>query len=267
MRLTILRLADFGIQNQMKAAMLRPWKDAATIMITAPPANETLPVSGPIKSKSLPTFLLTTRSKKSSFLPGGLCFPGGAQCSEDASPEWASYFLSNLGEDINKASFMPSEQMNPIPLYIKSLEERKQTMISKEVSLRISAIRETFEECGILLCKPITHEGFKPGIGRTSKSGVGGVVRVMELDNKAAIKEWQQRVKHDPASFEDLCSTFKCYPDVNGLTEWNNWLTPCINTLPKRFDTIFYTAVLPKQCKLHIDSQEISDAQVSTSFA
>ena len=39
---------------------------------------------------------------------------------------------------------------------------------------------------------------------------------------------------------------FRCVPDVWGLHEWSDWLTPSqmMTSFKKRFDTVFYKAAL-----------------------
>jgi len=37
---------------------------------------------------------------------------------------------------------------------------------------------------------------------------------------------------------------YRCVPDVWGLHEWSNWLTPYVNRYAKRYDTFFYKAAL-----------------------
>ena len=37
---------------------------------------------------------------------------------------------------------------------------------------------------------------------------------------------------------------YRCVPDVWGLHEWSNWLTPYVSRDAKRYDTFFYKAAL-----------------------
>ncbi|TMW42698.1 hypothetical protein DOY81_012222 [Sarcophaga bullata] len=60
--------------------------------------------------------LLFNRHEKASFMPNSAVFPGGVCESADENPVWRKHF-------------------------------------EKELSLRITAIRETFEELGIIFCR------------------------------------------------------------------------------------------------------------------
>ena len=52
----------------------------------------------------------------------------------------------------------------------------------------------------------------------------------------------------------------ECVPDVWSLTEWCNWLTPI--SLPRRFDTLFYTCFLDEEPTVLLDDKEMSQAKV-----
>lgn len=88
---------------------------------------------------------------------------------------------------------------------------------SREISLRITAIRETFEEVGILLCKP-------------KKAEYNSIYsHCLESFDR---KMWQKAVHNDSTKFLELCKELNVIPDLWSLHEWAAWLTPA--TFKKR---------------------------------
>lgn len=87
------------------------------------------------------------RHQKSSFMAGTYVFPGGMTEPADADLKWTSlYALFGFNEQSYQTLF-PNTKTRPDILNAGKDE------LAKEISLRITSIRETFEECGILLCK------------------------------------------------------------------------------------------------------------------
>ena len=89
---------------------------------------------------------------------------------------------------------------------------------SRELSLRITAIRETFEEVGILFCKDSKSLASNDGFGSFKE----------DFDRK----HWQAAVHKDPTQFIMLCKELNVIPDLWSLQEWSTWLTPA--TFKKR---------------------------------
>lgn len=79
------------------------------------------------------------------------------------------------------------------------------------------------------------------------------------------LESWQHRVKQNPAEFLTLCKEYVVRPDLNALVEWSNWLTP--NSFgAKRFDTMFYMAVLPSPVPYLSDAFEVATIRVSVGW-
>ncbi len=123
-----------------------------------------------------------------------------------------------------------------------------------EISLRICAIRETFEETGLLLAK--------------KKSNINGNNKESNLttnfiDNGYDFKYWLNKIKNDSKEFLNMCLEYNLIPDIYGLHEWANWITPSVEKY--RFNTVFFTCFLshlPSYEKLIISNEEISKLEV-----
>lgn len=113
-------------------------------------------------------------------------------------------------------------------------------VLERRLSLRIGAVRETWEECGVLLCR--RHDG-ATRFGNT-------FVPAAESKQKA------------DETFFEMCARLECFPDVWALREARNWLTPAF--FPKRFDTVFFVCCLDHTPPVNIDQLEISDYKVFT---
>lgn len=159
----------------------KPIRDASTVVVLRE------------SSGTLETFMLC-RHGQSGFMGGAHVFPGGKIDDADASDDWtaridrsANQMASLLGETDGDAA----------------------------VGLWIGAIRETFEEAGVLLA--------------TSRNPV-------DLD--AARKRLEEGT-----SFTSLSDELDLAIAADALTPYARWITPKMES--KRYDTRFFIAVLP----------------------
>lgn len=116
-------------------------------------------------------------------------------------------------------------------------------LTADEIALRIAAIREAFEECGVLLARSI-------GAGA---AGFVEPARVAELGPRyrAALDKGEIGIAA-MLEAEDLnlaCET---------LVPFAHWTTPTF--MPKRFDTRFYLAAAPAEQVLLHDGSEAVDS-------
>ena len=131
---------------------------------------------------------------------------------------------------------------------IKFVSDNEQGSIPKCLSLRVTAIRETFEESGILLCKKVNCD--QPENCAT--------VNHLEIDS---IDRWRKLVQKNASNFINLCSENNCYPDVGALHLWSNWLTPPL--IRTQFDTTFFLAFMESSVNASPDGVETSQMTVS----
>lgn len=132
--------------------------------------------------------MLLKRSATSKFFAKAYVFPGGAVELADFSVPWLDHFAKNgYGREQLASEFIIPNRTR-IPLY---QDCPNHSDCIPEVGYRISAIRETFEETGVLICKPV----------KNPKS-------VFEIDPIKDLPEWQERVHQNPEEFLLLCKTY-----------------------------------------------------------
>jgi nucleoside diphosphate-linked moiety X motif protein 19 len=91
--------------------------------------------------------LFLKRHQKANAFANLLVFPGGVIEQADSDIKWQKFFINHGYNENSFKSLFPHTNKRP------EIFHRKKYEIPREISLRICAIRETFEECGILLCK------------------------------------------------------------------------------------------------------------------
>ncbi|XP_074596076.1 acyl-coenzyme A diphosphatase NUDT19-like [Brevipalpus obovatus] len=251
----------------------QPWREASSLIIAShvnnlndEPSTSNSSSSGsttdtqPMATNLIEDYklLMTKRSAKASFLASAFVFPGGHLEESDFSPKWWSVFF-NSGFTRQDVLGVVNRIHGPRPPMVvdnqkrltvmSSVEQQSGTEIAGEdilpadIALRICAIRETFEEAGILLIE-------RMNIGTQSFAPLDSV----ELD------KWRIEVRENSDSFADLCLQLKCSPNIWELREWWNWLTP--NALGhKRFDTMFYLYCSENQLDAISDGKEVSQIE------
>lgn len=163
--------------------------------------------------------LMMQRNLKAGFMPGAYVFPGGAIDAEDRDPE-----LYALCEGLDDAA-----------------ASRRLGLERDGLSYWVAAIRECFEEAGLLLCY--------------DRSGA-----LVALDQPALEERF---VAHRAAlnagakGWLALCREEGLRLAADRLTYYSHWITP--TTAPKRFDTRFFVVEAPpRQSPLH-DAGELID--------
>lgn len=223
-------------------------KNLATVMGTAKWNYSSKPNAADYR------LLMVKRSGLSSFMANAFVFPGGLVEVADYSPLWWSVF-SSLGierEELTKFCHFdgprPPMVNSPITLTSKNAPLNEDYLPS-DIALRIAAIRETFEETGILL---LTN----PALETTQEATTHTLV-TQNID----IQLWQEKIHDDPYAFLDLCLESRMCPDIWSLYEWSDWLTPT-SVGHRRYDTMFYLCCLPRQPDVLLDKGEVTVMRV-----
>ncbi|KAI8833790.1 hypothetical protein BJ741DRAFT_611024 [Chytriomyces cf. hyalinus JEL632] len=87
---------------------------------------------------------------------------------------------------------------------------------------RIAAIRETFEESGVLVGATAEHQ-------------------TRLADSRA----WRNKVLNDAAQFAEMARSIRWNPPLNRLVHWSHWITPVVEK--KRFDTHFFLTTVDSE--------------------
>ena len=179
--------------REFAAAGLAPAapRDAATVILVR---------SGPAADE-VEVFLLR-RTKALEFAPGACVFPGGSVDERDADPAIAE-----------------EGWVGPVPADLGRLLGIK---AERARALVCAAVRETFEESGVLLAGPSPTE---------------------LVPASAALAEERYRLLDGSLSLRELLGRHRLAVRADLLTPWARWITPEIS--PRRFDTWFFAAALP----------------------
>ncbi len=150
-----------------------------------------------------PEVLLLERHAKSDFLPDLYVFPGGRV--EDADQELSDR-ITGLSED---------QARKALPTVAPELA----------LAFFVAAIRETFEECGILLA---SRRGQDALVGR---------------DLCERLAEHRLDVQSGAHSFVELVRAEDLDLAADRMSVHAHWITP--EMVPRRFDTLFFAALAP----------------------
>ncbi|CAG5124792.1 unnamed protein product [Candidula unifasciata] len=226
--------------TKIMAATLKHWRESASLIISskrlARPTrqnlmNKFLTPAAAVADDEVFRLLLLKRSGGSSFMPDVYVFPGGMLDNTDFSKDW----LEVLGDSCGSLDvFSTSQEGSPI---FSRPRDAEFSHIPSEVALRITAIRETFEESGILLARPASDLADKDHFSNT-RPLFATVCNVPE----ATASKWRKSIMSDPSQFLVMCRELGMVPDVWSLYEWSNWLTPPLKG--KRFDTAFFVSCI-----------------------
>lgn len=194
-------VVDIIVENnhEMAASKDKAMRLASTVILLAP-SQRKLPTDSDYK------VLMMKRAKTMKFMPGVHVFPGGAIDEIDRDPRWTTI----LGSD------------TPSSLLVE----------------RLGAVRETFEEAGILLANP------QQTVSKIAKD---------------ELAHWRKEVLKDGSNFLKMFEMYNLRPAVNSLIPWSVWITPPFES--RRFYTHFFLATvpaLPTESKLHETNENVT---------
>jgi len=154
---------------------------------------------------------MVRRTPKMDFAAGALVFPGGKVDPPDQAP----LLRHRCGDLVDVDDY--------------------------QLSLRVAAVRETFEECGVLLARAHGEKDLLPA------------ARVSELEAK-----YRDALAKDEIGIDAVITAENLDLACDLLVYYAHWITPVIR--PKRFDTHFYLAPAPAdQVAVH-DGEESLDS-------
>ena len=202
-----------------------PPKDASTLLLLRPRETSLGGTSDASETSDFEVLLLK-RHSQSNVLGGAHVFAGGksepsdlAWAQEQLSPEVLTHMHVSLGED--------------------------QTTPLQAAALFVAALREAYEECGVLLASDIHAEPLDP-----SKPNVA--------------QDIQARVKLALSGEPLLGQAFKTLGiefDWHLIRPWSRWITPKTPTvMNKRFDARFFVALMPAHQQAKHDDHETTQS-------
>ncbi|UZJ54690.1 hypothetical protein CBS101457_004010 [Exobasidium rhododendri] len=195
------------------------------------------PVSGgsnEAKGQKYATLMVQRSARDGSSFRSAVVFPGGALdlADEDAIQKMAQGDLSPC---------------------TSSVEEDSTVDAAYSHSLRLCALRETFEETGLLLVPAEDTQGAKSRAIGPSEAGIQPIewARLREeIHNDArAFPSFLRRIVRtvSPHTLGDESDLENFLPSLAPMTHHSNWVTPKMVVRPaKRFDAHFYLTILEK---------------------
>ena len=190
--------------REFASAGLRPAvpRDAATVILVRPEAAPERGTAGPERGPAGVEVYLLLRTQALEFAPGACVFPGGSVDARDADPGiaetgWAGPAPADFGQLLG----VPADRAR---------------------ALVCAAVRETFEESGVLLAGPSPAE---------------------LVPDSADLTRDRRALLDGSLSLSELLGRRGLLLRADLLTPWARWITPEIS--PRRFDTWFFAAALP----------------------
>jgi 8-oxo-dGTP pyrophosphatase MutT (NUDIX family) len=162
-------------------------------------------------------FFLMRRHRNQSFMGGAFVFPGGALDAADCDPGLEKYVKNGSAQKI-----------------VARLNEH---LTQKETSLGLffAAVRETFEEAGVLLADLLPDQNLAQ-----------------------RCTSYRKALHSGSLSLKALADSENIFFALDDLMPYSRWITPEIEG--KRFDTRFFVARMPKHQKSEHDHVELVDS-------
>jgi 8-oxo-dGTP pyrophosphatase MutT (NUDIX family) len=196
-----------------------PLRDAATVMLVRDAAGGE---RGPDDPGGLEVFMLR-RNLQSDFVGGAYVFPGGGVDDHDRHADLEPVCEGRTDADA-------SAQLG---------------IDSGGLAFWVAAIRESFEEAGVLL----------------AHGPDGDIVRLDEPATVARFAEHRRAVDSGERRLVDICADERLRLAVGTMHYFAHWITP--EGAPRRYDTRFFVARAPEaQVPLHDDREVIANLWV-----
>ena len=159
--------------------------------------------------------LLVLRNRKSSFVPGYYVYPGGVIDAEDYGPDMERFVE---GLDRHKAASLLGDMQRA----------------DKALGVWVAAVRETFEEAGLLL----------------ARRRDGSPLALTTEEERNRFGRYRQSLVKKEMAFSSILEMEKLVLFSEDLYYFSHWITP--EPLPKRYDVRFFMAAHPTgQCVSH----------------
>lgn len=171
---------------------------------------------------------LARRHRDSSFMAEAYVFPGGQVAAADTDAKLNSYI--SIPAHFNPQASLQDDSLSP---------EMAQSFF-------ICAIRETFEEAGVL-------------IARTSS---GHSIKLDSNQGNERFTAYRRELNAGNLTIHDIAEKESLLFPLETLIPYAHWITPEI--MPKRFRTFFFLVKLPEEQKTITDCSELTDSLWAT---
>jgi 8-oxo-dGTP pyrophosphatase MutT (NUDIX family) len=175
---------------------------------------------------------LARRSTSAAFAPDAFVFPGGTLEAQDASEPARARTLGLEPERLRR------EFRAAVPADLACDEPAVDRETAR--TLFITALRELFEEAGVLLARTAT----------------GAPIDAVSADWERIAAE-RTAVGSGTLSFADFLAAHDWYADARALTLFSHWITPLSE--PRRYNTHFFFAAAPPDQGALADAFETHD--------
>jgi len=167
---------------------------------------------------------LMRRHRKQAFMGGAFVFPGGSLDDNDLAPALAARTGGFSAADARR---LLQEPDLPEPTAL---------------GLFLAAIRETFEEAGVLF----------------ARDAAGRAIDLADPPTAARFAAHRRELNERTITLAELAGREGIHYTPDLLVPYSHWITPTIE--PRRFDTRFFLAALPEgQVALH-DCRELTES-------
>jgi len=138
------------------------------------------------------------------------------------------------------ALVFPGGKVDPGDTEVRDYCSGAEGLDDVDLSLQVAAIREAYEECGILLAKQVDSDGLVSG------------EKLQSLDH------YRKQLNKGELSLREFLSSEGLLLTCDLLHRFAHWITP--EMMPKRFDTQFYLAIAPQDHLAIHDGYESVDS-------
>lgn len=215
-----------------------PIQAAATVLIIRdrPSGSVSGSASASLSGDGIETLLLQRRPG-SVFVPGVHVFPGGRVDDQDYDLVDAGFTTGWPGDAESR-----SQRRRPVAARAGTDEDDIDGGLPLDLGFWAAALRETFEETGLLLAQPtLSPSGSDPG-----------------RDMLSAARSDRAAVDAGKRTMVEVCAEHEIALDTASMVYFGHWTTPMGS--PRRYDTQFFVARCPPGQEVEPDGVEAVDA-------
>ena len=187
--------------------------------------------------------LFIQRAASSGFMANAHVFPGGVIDKHDEDEGWKQ--SNTIAAARGGASVKPGS-------YPFRSDKRD------SLAMRICALRELFEETGVLMARPNAAPAASSSPSPVASSPLTSSVH--SFPSLAAQRAAQKASSASAASLRPLLSSLGLAFEPHKLAPWSRWITPVFER--RRYDTLFYLAALEAPVTtLTLDPAEVAEVR------